>query len=178
MKVDSVHRDDKHRFSKPAVPEVRLIEGIGVEGDAHAGATVQHLHLVRRNAAAANLRQVHLIQRELIDELNAKGYDVSPGDLGENITTDGLDLFSLPTGTILRLGDKAAVTVTGLRDPCNQINKLRKGMLKEVLWREADGTTVYRVGIMAVVSTAGVVRPGDPLTVVLPPEPHEPLGLV
>jgi MOSC domain-containing protein YiiM len=132
VKVDSVHRDDKHRFSKPAVPEVRLIEGIAVAGDAHAGATVQHLHLVRRNAAAPNLR----------------------------------------------LGDSAAVTVTGLRDPCNQINKLRKGMLKEVLWREADGTTVYRVGIMAVVSTAGVVRPGDPLTVVLPPDPHEPLGLV
>jgi MOSC domain-containing protein YiiM len=121
---------------------------------------------------------VHLIQRELIDELNAKGYDVAPGDLGENVTTEGVDLFSLPTGTILRLGDRAVVTVTGLRDPCNQINKLRKGMLKEVLWREDDGTTVYRVGIMAVVSTGGLVRPGDPLTVVLPPEPHEPLGLV
>jgi MOSC domain-containing protein YiiM len=178
VKVDSVHRDDKHRFSKPGVPEIRLIEGIGVEGDAHAGATVQHLHLVRRNAAAPNLRQVHLIQRELFDELNAKGYDVAPGNLGENITTDGLDLFALPTGTILRLGDTAVITVTGLRDPCNQINKLRKGMLKEVVWREPDGTTVYRVGIMAIVSTGGIVRPNDQITVELPPEPHEPLDLV
>ena len=178
MRVDSVHRDDQHRFSKPAVDEVRLIEGVGVEGDAHAGATVQHLHLVRRDPTARNLRQVHLIQRELVDELSAKGYDVAPGDLGENITTAGLDLFDLPTGASLHLGDTAIVTVTGLRDPCSQINGLQKGLLKEVLGRADDGTVIRRVGIMGVVTTGGLVRPGDPLTVVLPPKPHEPLGLV
>ncbi|MEU4393462.1 MOSC domain-containing protein [Kribbella sp. NPDC023855] len=178
MRVEAVHRDDKHRFSKLSVGEIRLIEGIGVEGDAHAGATVQHLHLVRKDRTAPNLRQVHLISREVLDELAFNGYDVAPGELGENVTTAGLDLFTLPTGTRLHLGDAAILTVTGLRDPCSQINKLQKGLLKQVLTKAADGTIVRRVGIMSVVTTGGTVRPGDPLTVELPPEPHEPLGLV
>jgi MOSC domain-containing protein YiiM len=178
VRVDSVHRDGQHRFSKSSVGEIRLIEGVGVDGDAHAGATVQHLHLVRKDPTAPNLRQVHLIPREVLDELAANGYDVAPGELGENVTTAGLDLFALPTGTTLHLGDTATVTVTGLRDPCSQINGLRKGLLKQVMGKAEDGTVVRRVGIMGVVSTGGVVRPGDRLTVVLPPEPHQRLDLV
>ncbi|MDX6260162.1 MAG: hypothetical protein QOH84_1850 [Kribbellaceae bacterium] len=178
MRVDSVHRDSEHRFSKPPADQIRLLEGIGVEGDSHAGETVQHRHLVRKDPTAPNLRQVHLIQREVLVELAAKGYEVAPGELGENVTTDGLDLFALPTGAELHLGDTAIVTVTGLRDPCSQINGLQKGLLKQLLGKADDGTIVRRVGIMSVVSAGGVVRPGDNLTVVLPPEPHEPLGLV
>ncbi|GAA1555873.1 MOSC domain-containing protein [Kribbella sancticallisti] len=178
MRIDSVNRDVQHRFSKAPVEEIRLVEGVGVEGDAHAGATVQHLHLIRKDRTAPNLRQVHLIQRELFDELATKGHDVSPGDLGENITTAGVDLFELPTGTKLHLGDTAIVTVTGLRDPCSQINGLQKGLLKQVLGKAEDGTVIRRVGIMGVVTVGGLVRPGDPLTVVLPAEPHEPLELV
>lgn len=121
---------------------------------------------------------MHLIPREVLDELASNGYDVAPGELGENVTTTGLDLFALPTGTRLHLGDAAILTVTGLRDPCSQINKLQKGLLKQVLTKAADGTVIRRVGIMSVVTTGGTVRPGDPLTVELPPEPHEPLDLV
>ena len=178
VRVDSVHRDDKHRFSKPPADEILLIEGIGVEGDAHSGATVQHLHLVRTDPTRPNLRQVHLIPREVLEELAVKGYEVEAGQLGENVTTEGLDLFELPTGTKLHLGDTAIVTVTGLRDPCSQINGLQKGLLKQVLGKADDGTVVRRVGIMAVVTVGGLVRPGDQLTVQLPPEPHEPLELV
>nr|WP_239062236.1 MOSC domain-containing protein [Streptomyces sp. SID13031] len=155
-----------------------MIEGVGVDGDAHAGVTVQHLHLVRKDRTAPNLRQVHLIPREVLDELAVKGYDVAPGELGENVTTVGLELFALPTGTKLQLGETATVTVTGLRDPCSQINGLRKGLLRQVMGKAEDGTIVRRVGIMSVVNVGGLVRPGDKLTVVLPPEPHEPLGLV
>lgn len=178
MRIDSVHRDGDHRFSKPPVNEIRLLEGVGVEGDAHAGETVQHLHLVRKDPTAPNLRQVHLIPCEVLVELAAKGYEVAPGELGENVTTAGLDLFALPTGAELHLGETAIVTVTGLRDPCSQINGLRKGLLKQVMGKADDGTIVRRVGIMSVVAVGGVVRPGDKLTVVLPPEPHEALGLV
>jgi MOSC domain-containing protein YiiM len=178
MRVHSVHRDDKHRFSKSPVGEIELIEGFGVAGDAHAGATVQHLHLVRRDPTAPNLRQVHLIPHEVLDDLAAKGYDVAPGELGENVVTAGLDLFELPTGTKLHLGDIAIVTVTGLRDPCSQINGLRKGLLKQVLTKAEDGTVLYRVGIMSVVTVGGVVRADDQLTVTLPAGRHEPLCLV
>ncbi|ADB30712.1 MOSC domain containing protein [Kribbella flavida DSM 17836] len=178
MRVNSVHLDTKHRFSKPAVPEVRLIEGVGVEGDAHSGATVQHLHLVRKDASAPNLRQVHLIQSELFEELAGAGYAVQPGDLGENITTTGVDLFALPTGTTLHLGDTAVLTLTGLRNPCRQIDKFRTGLLKQVLHKAPGGTVVRRVGVMSVVTTGGTVRPGDPLRLVIPAEPHKPLGLV
>jgi MOSC domain-containing protein YiiM len=178
VRVDSVHRDAQHRFSKSPVDAITLIEGIGVEGDAHAGKTVQHLHLVRKNPTTPNLRQVHLIPREVLDELATKGYDVAPGALGENITTTGLDLFTLPTGTTLHLGDTAVLTVTGLRDPCRQINGLQKGLLKQLMTKAEDGTILRRVGIMTVVTTGGLVRPGDQLTVAPPPKPHEPLQLV
>ncbi|WP_432946669.1 MOSC domain-containing protein [Kribbella sp. CA-253562] len=178
MRVLSVNRDIRYNFSKPPVPEIQLIEGIGVEGDAHAGATVRHRHLVRRDPSAPNLRQVHLIQSELFADLATAGFDVGPGDLGENITTSGIDLLALPVGTTLHLGDTAVVTLTGLRDPCSQINKFRKGLLKQVLHKTADGEVVRLTGVMSVVTRGGVVRPGDELKVVHPPEPHQPLDLV
>lgn len=178
MRVHSVNHDTRHNFSKPPVPEITLIEGFGVEGDAHAGTTVQHLHLIKVDAGAPNLRQVHLIQSELFDTLAEAGYEVGPGDLGENVTTYGVDLLNLPTGTRLHLGDTAVVTLTGLRNPCSQINKFRKGLLKTMLHKDADGEVVRLTGVMSVVNQGGIVRPGDQLKVVYPDEPHRPLDLV
>ncbi len=178
MRIHSVNRDTRHHFSKPPVPEITLIEGLGVEGDAHAGATVQHLHLIKVDAAAPNLRQVHLIQSELFAVLAESGYEVGPGDLGENITTSGVDLLTLPTGTQLHLGDTAVVTLTGLRNPCSQINKFRKGLLKTTLHKDAAGEVVRLTGVMSVVNHGGIVRPDDQLKVVYPDGPHQPLDLV
>ena len=168
----------RHRFSKEPVTEVRLVAGHGVEGDAHAGATVQHRSRKRWRPQDPNLRQVHLLATELLEELQDKGYDVGPGRLGENVTTSGVDLLALPTGTVLRLGDEAEVEVTGLRNPCVQIDRFSPGLLGEVLGRDEGGAVVRRAGVMGVVLCSGEVRVGDPLTVVLPPEPHTPLAPV
>lgn len=160
-----MHMSADHHFSKEPVPVVRLLAGLGVAGDAHAGTTVQHRSRVRRDPSAPNLRQVHLLHGELLDEL-----DVEPGRLGENVTTRGLDLLSLSTGAVLRLGDDAVVQVTGLRNPCVQIEEFRPGLLGRVVRRE-NGLVVRRAGVMAVVLVDGDVRPGDPI-VVTHPEQH------
>jgi MOSC domain-containing protein YiiM len=165
----------RHRFSKEPVPEVRLLAGHGIEGDAHAGTTVRHRSRRRFRPQDPNLRQVHLLAGELLDELTAKGYDVAPGRLGENVTTVGVDLLALPTGTVLRLGEAAEVEVTGLRNPCVQIDRYSDGLMAQVIGRSDDGEVVRRAGIMGVVLTSGTVRVDDPLTVVLPPGPHQPL---
>jgi MOSC domain-containing protein YiiM len=167
-----------HEFSKQARPAIRLLEGLGVEGDAHAGTTVQHRSRVRRNPSEPNLRQVHLVHTELFDEVARNGHQVRPGDLGENVTTTGVDLLGLPVGTVLHLGDTAEVEVTGLRNPCHQIDDFQPGLLRQVLGRAADGTVVRRSGVMAVVRRGGEVRPGDEVRVVLPSEPHQPLAPV
>jgi len=177
-RVVAVCASPVHGFSKQARPAVRLVEGLGVEGDAHAGTTVQHLSRVRRNPSEPNLRQVHLVHTELFDEVAADGHRVRPGDLGENVTTTGVDLLGLPVGTVLRLGEAAVVEITGLRNPCYQIDDFQDGLLKHMLARAADGTVVRRAGVMAVVRSSGEVRPGDPVTVVLPPEPHQALAPV
>jgi MOSC domain-containing protein YiiM len=177
-RVEAVHRDAEHRFSKPVVDEIVLLEGLGIEGDAHAGATVQHLSRVRRDPTEPNLRQVHLIHGELFDELAAKGYDVTPGCFGENVTTRGIDLLGLSRGTVLRLGAVAEVTITGLRNPCVQIDRYEKGLLKEVLRPQEDGGLERLAGIMGVVSVGGTVRPGDPIAVASPDGPHVPLETV
>lgn len=176
-RVVAVSRSAEHSFSKPAAEAVTLVEGIGVEGDAHSGATVQHLSRVARDPHQPNLRQVHLIHSELLDRLAGAGYDVGPGDLGENVTTAGVDLLGLPVGTRLHVGE-AVVTVTGLRNPCRQIEAFRPGLLKEVLHRVEDGEVVRLTGVMGTVARGGVVRPGDEVTVELPPEPHHPLTTV
>ncbi|MEN5074154.1 MOSC domain-containing protein [Isoptericola cucumis] len=176
-RVVSVHVSPDHGFSKPPVDRIVLVEGVGVEGDAHAGVTVQHRSRVAVDPSQPNLRQVHLIQAELFDELRAAGHDVGPGDLGENVTTRGLDLLALPVGARLAVGG-AVVTVTGLRNPCQQINDFRPGLLKQVLRRRDDGEVERLTGVMGIVSRGGTVRPGDTVDVELPASPHLPLTRV
>lgn len=173
--VVAVSRDDGHRFSKRIVNEILLIAGWGVEGDAHAGATVQHRSRVARDPSQPNLRQVHLLHAELFDELRLSGHHLEPGELGENITTRGVDLLGLPTETILHLGGEARVRLTGLRNPCQQINDHDPGLLKQVLGRSGDGSVERKGGVMSVVLTSGLVRSGDVIVVELPDGDQEPL---
>lgn len=170
--VLAVCQDARHAFSKPMTDSIRLRAGWGVEGDAHAGVTVQHRSRVRRDPTQPNLRQVHLMHAELHDELTVAGYPVRPGELGENITTRGLDLLALPAGTVLRLGPEAAVEITGLRNPCVQIDRFSRGLLALNLGRDANGDVVRKTGVMAVVLADGEVHPGDSVLVGLPTGPH------
>lgn len=158
--VLAVHRSPTHSFSKTPALSIRLIAGTGVEGDAHAGETVQHRSRVARDPTQPNLRQVHLIHAELLDELNARGFSVKPGDLGENITTRGLDLLGLPTGTLLTIG-AAVIKVTGLRNPCVQLDRFRQGLMQAVLDRDAAGNLIRKAGVMGVVLAGGNVQAGD-----------------
>jgi MOSC domain-containing protein YiiM len=176
--VTAVSLDEAHAFSKPARASIRLVAGLGVEGDAHAGRTVRHRSRVARDPTAPNLRQVHLIHAELHEELNRLGFCIAPGDMGENITTRGLDLLGFPAGTRLMIGWRSVVEITGLRNPCTQLDGFRPGLMKAVLDRDADGGLVRKAGVMAVVISTGVVSPGDPIDVALPPGPHAPLGPV
>lgn len=175
--VVSVHRHDQHAFSKPPVDEVTLIEGVGVEGDAHAGATVKHRSRVAKDPSTPNLRQVHLIHEELFELVARAGYAVAPGELGENITTRGVALLNLPVGTRLLIGE-VVLTVTGLRNPCAQINDYQPGLLKQVLRRSDDGSIERLAGVMSIVSRGGTVRPGDAIEIVPPQPPHVPLTAV
>lgn len=176
--VLAVHKSAGHTFSKPTVDEIRIIEGLGVEGDAHAGTTVQHRYDAAREPDRPNNRQVHLIQSELFAELAGKGFDVAPGAMGENVTTTGIDLLALPLGTVLRLGADAAVELTGLRSPCKYINDLHAGLVQAVLDRDADGNLVRKAGVMSVVRAGGTVRAGDPVGVELPSGAHTPLPVL
>ena len=176
--VVAVAKDASHRFSKPLVASITIIAGLGVEGDAHLGVTVQHRSRVAANPAQPNLRQVHLIHSELFDELADKGFKVAPGDLGENISTRGIDLLDLPRGSLLRIGETAVLEVTGLRNPCHQIELFHGGLLAAVLDRGSNGELIRKSGIMTIVRAGGVVQPGDPITVELPPLPHLPLERV
>jgi MOSC domain-containing protein YiiM len=176
--VLAVSRSAAHTFSKPNAEAIELVAGLGVAGDAHQGATVQHRSRVARNPDQPNLRQVHLVHAELFDELRDAGFDVTAGQMGENITTRGIDLLGLPTGTRLRLGDTAIVEITGLRDPCAQLDGLLPGLTGATLGRDDDGNMVRKAGVMAIVVTGGVVRPGDTISAELPPEPRQPLAPV
>lgn len=176
--IVAVSRSESHSFSKQNQPSIRLIEGLGVEDDAHQGVTVKHLSRVARDPAQPNLRQVHLIHAELHDELTAAGFDVAAGELGENVTTRGVPLLDLPVGTRLRLGGSAIVEITGLRNPCVQIDRFRPGLLGEVVGRDESGAVWRKTGIMSVVLRGGDVKPGDAIEVELPPEPHRPLEVV
>ncbi|WDZ93918.1 MOSC domain-containing protein [Nocardiopsis sp. HUAS JQ3] len=176
--VESVSSSPGHTFSKAALPRIRLLAGLGVEGDAHLGATVQHLSRIAADPDQPNLRQVHLVHAELLEEVGEAGFAVAPGQLGENITTRGLDLLSLSVGTVLSFGDGASVRVTGLRNPCAQIDGFSRGLLKQVLHREEDGTVVRRAGIMGVVLTSGTVEPGMAVRVRAPRGAHTPLERV
>lgn len=170
--VVAVSCSPEYTFTKPNAEAIRLIAGLGVEGDVHAGSTVKHRSRVQRDPTQPNLRQVHLIHAELHDELRAAGFTVGPGAIGENITTRGVALLDLPTGTLLHLGATAVVEVTGLRNPCLQIEAFSEGMLAAVVDRDADGEVIRKAGIMSVVLVGGEVRPSDPIRVELPAPPH------
>jgi MOSC domain-containing protein YiiM len=170
--VVAVSRSATHTMKKPNEAAITLVEGLGVAGDAHQGRTVKHRSRVAKDPTVPNLRQVHLIHAELHDELRAGGFRVAPGEMGENVTTRGIDLLGLPAGTRLRLGAAAVVEVTGLRNPCRQLNGLQAGLMDATLARDADGNLVRKAGIMGVVVSGGEVRPGDPIAVELPPPPH------
>lgn len=176
--VVSVSRAGEHRFSKVVTDEITLLSGLGVQGDAHAGTTVQHRSRVTADPTQPNLRQVHLIHAELHTELREQGFDVAPGQLGENITTTGVSLLALPRGTLLQIGADAVVEVAGLRNPCAQINDFQPGLLKAVLVQGTDGALVRKTGIMGIVVRCGVVKPGDTIRVCLPAGPHHALERV
>ena len=176
--VAAVSRSATHTMTKPAAASIRLAAGLGVDGDAHAGETVKHRSRVARDPAQPNLRQVHLLHAELHDELRAQGFDLAPGEMGENVTTRGVDLLALPAGTRLRLGAAAVVEITGLRNPCRQLDGLRPGLMAATLARDDKGGLVRKAGVMAIVVAGGEVRPGDPIAVELPAPPHRALAPV
>lgn len=175
--VEALHVSGGHSFSKRAVDRVEVVAGIGITGDAHAGATVRHRSRVRADPSQPNLRQVHLMHAELFDALTEAGHHVAPGSLGENITTRGVDLLGLSTGSLLRLGDDVILAATGLRNPCGQIENFQTGLLERVRRREDDGI-VRLAGIMAVVVHGGSVAIGDVIDVTLPRGPAVPLAPV
>jgi MOSC domain-containing protein YiiM len=158
-------------MAKSLRPVIRLLAGLGVEDDAHLGVTVQHRSRVARDPSQPNLRQVHLVHAELHDELRVAGFDVAPGEMGENLTTRGVDLLGLPAGTRLGLGE-AVVEVTGLRNPCGQLEGVAPGLMAAVLDRDPSGGVVRKAGVMGVVVLGGEVRPGDPVAIELPPPPY------
>ncbi|MFD8572561.1 MOSC domain-containing protein [Streptomyces sp. NPDC059639] len=180
--VTAVSSNGTYSFTKPNRERVTLLAGLGVEGDVHAGVTVKHRSRVAQDPTQPNLRQVHLIHEELFTELAGQGHQVRPGELGENITTRGIDLLALPTGALLRFGDVdggAVVEVTGLRNPCRQIDDFQDGLLKRVVGRDPDsGEIVRKAGVMSVVREGGTVGPGDAVHVELPAHPHRPLERV
>lgn len=177
-RVVSVASDATHAFSKPVRPSIDLVAGRGVVGDAHFGVTVQHRSRVAVDPTQPNLRQVHLIQRELFDDLADDGFRLLPGDLGENILTEGIDLLALPTGARLAIGPEAIVEVTGLRNPCRQIEDFRSGLLARLVTRREDGSIERKAGVMAVVLTSGTVARDDQIVVEMPPPPFRPLDRV
>jgi MOSC domain-containing protein YiiM len=176
--VTAVSSSPSHTMRKPNRDGIRLLAGLGVEDDVHFGETVKHRSRVRRDPTQPNLRQVHLIHAELHDELAAEGLGVLPGEMGENVTTRGVDLLGLPAGTLLRLGGSAVVGVTGLRNPCTQLDGVRQGLMAATLDRDEHGALVRKAGVMSVVVAGGEVRPGDPVRVEIPPGPHRALGPV
>lgn len=176
--VTAVSASPGHSFSKPNRDSIRLLAGLGVEGDAHLGTTVKHRSRVAKDPSQPNLRQVHLIHAELHDELQAKGFAVSAGEMGENVTTCGIDLLALPRRARLRIGENAVIEVTGLRNPCVQIDRFQKGLMKAVLGKDEHGNLIRKSGVMAIVLEGGEVKPGDAIRVEMPPGPHRPLEVV
>jgi MOSC domain-containing protein YiiM len=173
--VIAVSSSATHTMAKPNLDAIRLLAGLGVEGDAHLGETVKHRSRVRQDPSQPNLRQVHLLHAELLDELRAGGFELAPGRIGENVTTRGVDLLGLPTGARLRLGADALIEITGLRNPCYQLDGIQPGLMKATLARAVDGALIRKAGVMAIVLAGGEIRPGDPIEITLPAQPHRPL---
>jgi MOSC domain-containing protein YiiM len=177
-KVVAVSLSSKHNFSKENREFIKVIEGIGVEGDAHAGETVKHRSRVAQNPNQPNLRQVHLIHCELFNELSKKGFQVNSGDMGENITTENLDILNLPRNTVLKIGDSAQIKITGLRNPCKQLDELQNGLMQAVLDKNENGELVRKAGVMAIVIQSGEIKIGDFIEIKLPNQPFEKLDRV
>jgi MOSC domain-containing protein YiiM len=171
-RIAALSKSSDHHFSKETCASISLVEGKGVAGDCHSGVTVQHRSRVAVDPTQPNLRQVHLIHAELLDELRLGGYQIAEGELGENITTLGIDLLALPKGALLKLGASAVVEITGFRNPCQQIEAFRAGLLSKVLVKLADGTVLRKTGVMAIVKVSGAVDVGDQIEITLPPLPH------
>ena len=176
--VTAVSRSGSHSFSKPTCASIHLIEGLGVEGDAHSGETVKHRSRVAKDPSQPNLRQVHLIHSELHDELIEKGFNVAPGVMGENITTQGVDLLGLPRDSLLRIGDEAIIQITGLRNPCKQLDDYQKGLLSAVLDKTPEGELIRKSGVMAIVIAGGTIKPDDSIKIKLPKKPYNKLERV
>ena len=177
-KIFAVHKSATHTLNKYSQTKIKLLKGLGVEGDAHLGKTVKHRSRVKADPTQPNLRQVHLIHFELLEELNEKGFMVSPGQMGENITTVEIDLLNLSKGTKLELGENAIVEITGLRNPCVQLDGIQKGLMKAVLDKDADGNLIRKAGIMGIVLQGGEVKPNDKIKIEIPPGPFVPLEKV
>jgi MOSC domain-containing protein YiiM len=177
-RVIAVASNPSHTFSKAAQPAISVVQGLGVQGDAHCGATVKHRSRVAQDPTQPNLRQVHLIHSELFAELRSQGFEVGPGQLGENITTEGIDLLGLPAGTELHIGEQVVLQLTGLRNPCEQLNQFQPGLMAALVHRTPGGRLVRKAGVMSVVLAGGQVRPGDEVRVKLPAQPHRALERV
>ena len=177
-KVLSVSKSGAHTFNKYNCAEITLLEGLGVEGDAHAGSTVKHRSRVAQNPDQPNLRQVHLIHNELFEALLANGFQVNPGQMGENITTTGVDLLALPLHAVLHIGPTAEIQITGLRNPCAQLDGIKEGLMKALIEKTSDGKLIRKAGVMGVVLRGGVVSPGDTIRVQLPSGPFVALDRV
>jgi len=173
--VIAVSASPRHTMAKPAQASIRLVAGLGIEGDAHAGATVKHRSRVKKDPTQPNLRQVHLLHAELLDALRADGFPLVPGQIGENVTTRGVDLLGLPVGARLKLGVEAVIEITGLRNPCYQLDGIQPGLMKATLDRAPDGSLIRKAGVMAIVLAGGTIRAGDPIEVTLPAPPHKAL---
>lgn len=176
--VIAVSKSETHSFSKYNQESIELIVGWGIEGDAHAGKTVQHLYLKRTEPDRLNNREVHLISMELLEELREQGFDLTPGLCGENINTRGIPLLDLPEGTLLYIGDEVCIELTGLRDPCGQLNGIQEGLKSAMLDEDEDGNTIYKCGVHSQIKVGGIVRPNDAVRVELPPEPHKPMHTI
>ena len=176
--VISVHKSPTHTLSKPVQSSIKLLAGLGIEGDAHMGTTVKHRSRVKADPTQPNLRQVHLIHSELHDELKEKGFNIPFGKMGENITTKGIDLLGLPKGTKLRIGSTAIIEITGLRNPCVQLDGIQPGLMKAVLDKDENGNSIRKAGVMAVVLKGGEIFPNDLIKIKLPEGEHFPLNKV
>ena len=170
--VIALHRSAVHNFSKQPETSLNLLQGLGIEGDAHMGATVKHLSRVAADPNQPNLRQVHLLHAEMIDEICGKGFSIKPGDVGENITTHGIDLINLPRHTRLHVGSSVILSVTGLRNPCAQLDNFQAGLTQAFLGKTSDGKLIRKSGVMAIVLEGGAIHQGDEIRVEMPSQPH------
>ncbi len=176
--VRAVSKSPTHSFSKKIQPKIKLLKGLGIEGDAHMGKSVKHRSRVRKDPSQPNLRQVHLIHEELLDELKGKGFDIKAGEMGENISTRGVELLKLPQGSLLKIGNEAVIKVTGLRNPCSQLDGLQEGLMKALVYKDTQGKVIRKAGIMGIVEESGWINQGDKIEVVLPSQEHLPLERV